>query len=92
MTPTETNPGWMTVPEVANRWRCSRDTVLRMIKAEKLKAMPLGGGYRVHMSEVVRYEAGDITSPPPETRKRKSRPPKLPMNQPDCVGDLSSVE
>ena len=48
----------LTVTEVADRWRCSPDTVYRAISAGRLKAFRVGKEYRIRESEVERYEEG----------------------------------
>lgn len=48
----------LTVSEIADRWRCSMDSVYRMIKSGKLKAFRVGQDFRIKEAEVIRYENG----------------------------------
>ena len=45
-----------TAPELAKRWKCSTDSVYRLIKSGKLKAFRIGQDYRIRESEIEKYE------------------------------------
>jgi excisionase family DNA binding protein len=46
---------WFTVRELSNRWKCSADSIRRMIDDGTLKAM-WAGGWRLHESVIEQYE------------------------------------
>ena len=46
----------MTVADVAKRWRCSKNTVYRLIAEGKLKTFRLGIDIRVTEREIERFE------------------------------------
>ena len=47
---------FMTVPDVANRWVCSLNTVLRLVKTGKLTSFRVNHCWRVPLSSVVKFE------------------------------------
>lgn len=52
-----TEPESLRVTQLMKRWRCDRNVILKLIKAEKLKAFKLGTRmFRVSMAEVLRFE------------------------------------
>jgi excisionase family DNA binding protein len=55
--------GFLTVPEVAVRWKVNDATVLRRIKSGDLKALRLGSQYRVYVSSVREFESANGTYP-----------------------------
>ena len=46
----------MTVEELAKRWQVKDITVLRYIKAGKLKATQIGKSYRIYPRDVIEFE------------------------------------
>lgn len=48
---------YLTYAEVAKRWRCSKATVARRIKAGRLDTIGEGQLVRVTLESVLRYEA-----------------------------------
>lgn len=63
--PEPTEPPALTVEELADRWKVSRNTIGRMIHAGQLKAFQVGmtnsrkPRFRIPASEVARHENGD---------------------------------
>lgn len=58
---------WWTVKEVAEHWRISDDTVMRMISRDELKAQKFGGQWRIHRSVIEAFEKPAL---PSRTRSR----------------------
>jgi len=52
-------PEVFTVDELAERWKCSRLTVYRMLDAGKLRSFKLGQAVRIPRDAVERYERGE---------------------------------
>lgn len=53
------NQAVLTVSELAERWRCTRKSVLQKIHANQLHAFRIGErAFRIAMSEVLRHERG----------------------------------
>jgi excisionase family DNA binding protein len=46
----------LTYKELVERWRVSRQTIHKLVKAGRLKATYVGGSVRFHIEEVERYE------------------------------------
>lgn len=46
---------FMTVEEVAQRLRVSRDTIIRRIKAKEIAAVKIGGVYRISSDDLRKY-------------------------------------
>lgn len=62
MTPAEmarTDVKWLTVKEVAERWRFSPGTVSKLIRTGQLPAVRLGSRFRVAQHEVEEFEQGE---------------------------------
>jgi hypothetical protein len=55
--------GFLTVPELAVRWKVNNATVLRRIRTGDLKALHLESQYRVYVSSVRAFENTDGTYP-----------------------------
>ena len=54
---------FFTVDELAERWRCQRNTVTAAIKAGRLAAFKVNQRhYRISVAEVERYERANMTS------------------------------
>ena len=53
-------PEWFTLAELAERWKCTTDSLRGAIAAKKLRATKLPGGWRVERSEVERRERPGI--------------------------------
>lgn len=47
-----------TPKELAERWKCSTDSIYRLVKTGKLKAFRVGQDYRFKESEVEKFEEG----------------------------------
>jgi excisionase family DNA binding protein len=47
-----------TIEELAERWKCTADTIYRMIASGKLPAFKLSRTYRVREEDVLNYEKG----------------------------------
>lgn len=47
---------WLTVAEVANRWRVSKMTIYRMCQSGELKSMKVGRAFRIPLFEVHLHE------------------------------------
>lgn len=60
---------WWTVRELANRWRCSADTVTRRIHDGTLKARKGMGGWRVHRTAIEAFERSGKVSGGPVPRR-----------------------
>lgn len=84
MTATIEQHEYWTVREVADRWRCSPDTVLRMIGDDTIRAMKLGGAWRIHQSVIEAHERGTKTA----TAQHERKPRKVAASVPDLIGDL----
>jgi excisionase family DNA binding protein len=65
-TETDQSDEWWTPSELAIRWKYSVDTIKRLIKSKKLRAMSIGPGHRIHRDEIARFEAEG--KPPVEQR------------------------
>jgi excisionase family DNA binding protein len=48
----------LTVSEIADRWRCHRQSVLDKIHRGDLYAFKIGRAHRVALAEIERYERG----------------------------------
>jgi len=48
----------LTVTELADRWRCHRQSVLDKIHAGDLHAFKIGRAHRITLVEIERYEQG----------------------------------
>lgn len=81
---------WFTVREVATRWRCSNDSILRMIHVKAIDAMKLGGAWRIHRDAIQKRERAGRPEPVQARRPRVSS--SLYARARDHVGDLSSDE
>lgn len=55
-------PDFLTVEQVAERWRCSPDTVRRRIRQRQLPAFTGGGPTVVKRADLERYERTRTTS------------------------------
>lgn len=57
-------PKYLTVKELAHRWRLTSRTIKQYVYDGKLKALKLGprGDLRIPITEVERYEQENITS------------------------------
>lgn len=50
-------PAFLTIDELAKRWKASRYTITKLIQANKLQAFRVGErNWRIRFDEVVRYE------------------------------------
>lgn len=78
---------WFKVEEVATRWRCSQDTILRMIQVKALDAMKLRGAWRIHREAIEKRERAGRPEPAQARRPRVS-----PYGGRNHVGDLSMEE
>jgi len=54
---------FMTVEEVADRWRVSRMSIYRLIARKELEVMRVGRVFRIPETSVDGYEAANVTSP-----------------------------
>jgi excisionase family DNA binding protein len=61
---------WFTVREVANRWRVSADTVLRMIERHEVVAKKFGFKWRIHTTAVESFERSARPRQAPATSAR----------------------
>jgi len=52
---------FMTVEEVASRWRISKMSVYRIIGRNELEVMRVGRAFRITETSVDRYEAANLT-------------------------------
>jgi len=52
---------FVTVEEVAARWRVSKMSVYRLIKRKELEVMHVGRVFRITETSVDRYEAANLT-------------------------------
>ena len=52
----EPDPDWLTIAEIAKRWRVSKMTVYRTCEAKLLAFTRVGHQFRVHRSAVEAYE------------------------------------
>lgn len=53
------NQAVMTVSELAERWKCTRKSVLQKIRTKQLYAFRIGArAFRISLSEVLRHEEG----------------------------------
>ena len=48
----------LTVAELAERWKCHRQSVMDKIHDEEIQAFKIGRQYRISLKEIERYEAG----------------------------------
>lgn len=57
MSTTEINPDdWLTIKEVADRWKVSYDTILRQTRSEKIPSLRIGGITRIALEVVESME------------------------------------
>lgn len=54
------NETYVTVKELAERWRCSRPSVVRYLRTHEAKVVQLGRNILVPASEVARLEGDTI--------------------------------
>lgn len=59
----------LTVKELAYRWRVSTDRIYEMVKSKRIKAFKVGGGWRIPLSAVEKFE--DPSVPPVTNAKGK---------------------
>ena len=52
----------LTVPEVADRLRVSKETVRRWCRSGKLRAFPAGRAYRIHEDAVQEIESTGVSA------------------------------
>lgn len=57
---------WLSVKEVAARWRVSRMKVYRMCESAELKSHRFGRSWRITLSDVQQYEEGSVFVPETE--------------------------
>jgi excisionase family DNA binding protein len=51
---------WLTVRELAERWKVTPDTIRRWCADGELKGMMIGSSLRIHRSEIEHHEASGI--------------------------------
>lgn len=73
MTDRQDDREWWKPSELAERWRCSTDTIIRRIGTKKIRAMRVGSMYRIHRSEIARHEDAALGPPPQPTPARRRR-------------------
>ena len=60
MPETPDNQTFLTIAELAARWRSSADTIKARIRRGEIKAMPCGKSHRIHRDEIARHESAAI--------------------------------
>lgn len=48
-----------TIPELAERWKCSKDILYDLLTSKRLKGFKVGGVWRISAAAVERYERGE---------------------------------
>jgi excisionase family DNA binding protein len=77
---------WWSIGELAARWHVSADTIRRRIKDGELRAMQVGGAWRVHQTVIEERERQGLSTAAKRDPERKPRHRTVKL--PDLVGNL----
>lgn len=62
-------PLWLTVKELANRWRLSPSQIRRMCDRKDFPAKKFGDQWRIHITAIEAFEADGMPQPKPAVLK-----------------------